>query len=142
MKHKFYNIRGTRYANLGQLDTAISYYEKALSIKPNYAEAHYNLGFTRQKLGQLDAAVRSYKKVKPTTIVEAILKRHPKVAKSYMKGKAYGDFIGCWESDLVFEVVMELTKKIIDNVYLRTIALRGNLKTYRGNVPKKGTNKK
>ena len=63
MKHKFYNIRGTRYANLGQLDTAIGYYEKALSIKPNYAEAHYNLGFTRQRLGQLDAAVRSYKMV-------------------------------------------------------------------------------
>jgi predicted TPR repeat methyltransferase len=63
MKHKFYNIRGTRYANLGQLDTAISYYEKALSIKPDYAEAHYNLGFTRQRLGQLDAAVRSYKNV-------------------------------------------------------------------------------
>ena len=38
MKHKFYNIRGTRYANLGQLNTAISYYEKALSIKPDYAE--------------------------------------------------------------------------------------------------------
>jgi len=63
MKHTFYNIRGTRYANLGQLDTAISYYEKALSIKPDYAEAHYNLGFTQQRLGQLDAAVRSYKKV-------------------------------------------------------------------------------
>jgi len=63
MKYKFYNMRGTRYANLGQLDTAISYYEKALSIKPDYAEAHYNLGFTLQKLGQLDAAVRSYKKV-------------------------------------------------------------------------------
>ena len=63
MKHKFYNIRGTRYANLGQLDTAISYYEKALSIKPDYAEAYYNLGFTCQRLGQLDAAVRSYKKV-------------------------------------------------------------------------------
>ena len=62
MKHKFYNIRGTRYANLGQLDTAISYYEKAISIKPDYAEALYNLGFTLQKLGQLDAAVRSYKK--------------------------------------------------------------------------------
>ncbi len=63
MKHKLYNIRGTRFANLGQLDTAISFYEKALSIKPNYAEAHYNLGFTLQRLGQLDAAVRSYKKV-------------------------------------------------------------------------------
>ena len=63
MKHKLYNIRGTRYANLGKLDNAISYYEKAISIKPDYAEAHYNLGFTLQRLGQLDAAVRSYKKV-------------------------------------------------------------------------------
>ena len=63
MKHKIYNIRGTKYANLGQLDTAISYYEKALSIKPDYAEAHYNLGFSLHRLGQLDAAVRSYKKV-------------------------------------------------------------------------------
>jgi len=63
MKYKLYNIRGTRYANLGQLDTAISYYEKALAIKPDYAEAHYNLGFSLHRLGQLDAAVRSYKKV-------------------------------------------------------------------------------
>ena len=63
MKHKLYNIRGNRYANLGQLDTAISYYEKALSIKPDYAEARYNLGFSLHRLGQLDAAVRSYKKV-------------------------------------------------------------------------------
>ena len=63
MKHKLYNLRGTRYANLGQLDTAISYYEKALSIQPDYVEAHYNLGFSHHMLGQLDAAIRSYKKV-------------------------------------------------------------------------------
>jgi len=63
MKHKLYNLRGTRYANLGQLDRAISYYEKALSIKPDYAEAHYNLGFSFHKNGQLDAAVKSFKKV-------------------------------------------------------------------------------
>ena len=62
-KHKLFNIKGTRYAELGQLTTAISYYEKALSIKPDYAEAHYNLGFSHHRLGQLDAAVRSYKKV-------------------------------------------------------------------------------
>ena len=39
--------------------------------------------------------------------------RHSKVSSEYMKGKVFGDFIGCWESDLVFEVVMELTKKDI-----------------------------
>ena len=63
MKHKLYNIRGTRYANLGQFDIAISYYNRALSIKPDYVEAHYNLGFSHHRLGQLDAAVRSYKKI-------------------------------------------------------------------------------
>ena len=63
MRHKLFNIRGTRYAKLGQLDTAISYYENALSIKPDYVEAHYNLGLSHHRLGQLDAAVRSYKKV-------------------------------------------------------------------------------
>ena len=55
--------------------------------------------------------VRFKKKVKPSAIVEEILKKHSKVGKSYMKGKAFGDFIGCWESDLVFEVVMELTRR-------------------------------
>jgi len=63
MKHKLYNIRGKRSAKLGQLDAAISYYEKAISIKPNYVEAHYNVGSANHKLGQLDLAVRSYKKV-------------------------------------------------------------------------------
>ena len=63
MKHKLYNIRGKRCAKLGKLEAAISCYEKAISIKPNYVEAHYNLGSANHKLGQLDLAVRSYKKV-------------------------------------------------------------------------------
>jgi len=51
------------------------------------------------------------KDIKPTDIANAILEKHPKVANYYNKGRAYGDFIGCWESDIVFEVVMELTKQ-------------------------------
>jgi len=63
MKHKLYNIKGKRCAKLGQLDAAISYYEKAISIKPEYVQAHYNLGSANHKLGRLDEAVRSYKKI-------------------------------------------------------------------------------
>ncbi|AXE62428.1 tetratricopeptide repeat protein [Candidatus Thioglobus sp. NP1] len=63
MKHIFFNKRGNSYFSLGQFDKAISLYEKAISIKPNYCEAHYNLGQSNHKLGQLDMAVRSYKKV-------------------------------------------------------------------------------
>jgi len=51
------------------------------------------------------------KNIKPTDIAKAILGRHPKVANYYNNGKSYGDFISCWESDIVFEVVMELTKR-------------------------------
>jgi len=51
------------------------------------------------------------KNIKPTDIAQAILDKHPKVAKYYNRGKSYGDFISCWESDIVFEVVMELTKR-------------------------------
>jgi predicted TPR repeat methyltransferase len=63
MKHIFYNKRGATHSSLGQFDKAISQYEKAISLKPNYAEAYYNLGHSYHKLGQLDKAVRSYKKV-------------------------------------------------------------------------------
>jgi len=57
-----YNISGACYKALGQLDAAIKCYERALVIKPDYAEVHSNLGLTLQELGQLDAAVKSYEK--------------------------------------------------------------------------------
>ena len=53
MKHKLYNIKGKRCAKLGELETAISFYEKAISIKPEYVDAHYNVGSANHKLGQL-----------------------------------------------------------------------------------------
>ena len=54
-----YNISGACYASLVQLDTAVKLYEKAIAMKPDYAEAHNNLGVTLQELGQLDDAVKS-----------------------------------------------------------------------------------
>ncbi|MDG2394729.1 hypothetical protein [Candidatus Thioglobus sp.] len=51
------------------------------------------------------------KSIKPTDIAQAFLDKHPKIANYFNKGKAYGDLISCWESDIVFEVVMELTKR-------------------------------
>ena len=53
---------------LGQLDDAVKSYKKALAIKPDFAEAHNNLGITLKELDQLDEAVKSYEKaltVKP-----------------------------------------------------------------------------
>jgi len=59
-KSLLFNICGAGYAGLGQLDIAVQNYEKALSIKPDYAKAHYNLGSALQELGKLHDSVKSY----------------------------------------------------------------------------------
>ena len=59
-KSLLFNIRGAGYAGLGQLDIAVQNYEKALSIKPDYAKVHYNLGSALQELGKLHDSVKSY----------------------------------------------------------------------------------
>jgi tetratricopeptide (TPR) repeat protein len=43
-------------------DEAISNYKKAISIDPDFVEVYFNLGTTFQELGQLDNAVKYYKK--------------------------------------------------------------------------------
>jgi len=55
-----YNISGACYAGLGQLDIAVQSYKKALSIKPDYAKAHYNLGGALQELDKLHDSAKSY----------------------------------------------------------------------------------
>jgi len=47
---------------LGQLDAAIKCYEKAISIKPDYAEAYSNFGGVLNKLGKISEAVKCYEK--------------------------------------------------------------------------------
>jgi len=57
-----FNLIGACYKELGQLDGAAKMFEAAVSIKPDYAEAHFNLGVILKALGQDVAAVESYKK--------------------------------------------------------------------------------
>ena len=55
-----YNISGVCYKETGQLEMAVSCFEKATEIKPDFADAHFNLGLSLQELNQLEAAVKSY----------------------------------------------------------------------------------
>jgi len=57
-----YNIRASCYKANGQMDASIKDYEKAVTLKSDYAEAYYNLGVTLRELGHIDAALKSYEK--------------------------------------------------------------------------------
>ena len=57
-----FNIQGSVLKGLGQLDASVDAYNKALSIKPDYAEAYNNMGNALQEQGKLDEAVEAYNK--------------------------------------------------------------------------------
>ena len=62
-----HNIKGACYAGLGELDSAVKSYEKAIAINPNYARAYFNLGNAIHELslkgfGHLDDPINIYEK--------------------------------------------------------------------------------
>ena len=54
--------KGLQLHQAGQLQEAETVYRQILDIKPDFAEAHSNLGTVLQDLGRMDEAVASYHK--------------------------------------------------------------------------------
>jgi Tfp pilus assembly protein PilF len=57
-----FNLIGACYKELEELAGAARMFEIAVTLSPNYAEAHFNLGVIYQDLNQKESAVGSYKK--------------------------------------------------------------------------------
>ena len=63
-----HNSLALALAGRGQVDEAISHYQKALEIKPDHADAHNNLGNALAGRGQVDSAITHFQnalKLKP-----------------------------------------------------------------------------
>lgn len=54
--------RGTAAARAGRMADAILGLRRAIELKPDYPEAHYNLGAAYREIGDLDAALASYRR--------------------------------------------------------------------------------
>lgn len=57
-----WNDLGRILDNAGHTRDAITHYQKALALKPDYADAHYNLGNACLQEGQIDDAETQYRK--------------------------------------------------------------------------------
>jgi len=54
------NILGAVYVATGRLEEAVTSYARALRVKPDYVEAHYNMGVALDDLGRHEEAIASY----------------------------------------------------------------------------------
>ena len=63
MKHEAFNDRGIALLKKNQFIKAKFFFEKAIDLNINYTDALNNLGFVHHKLGDLNQAVRVYKRV-------------------------------------------------------------------------------
>jgi tetratricopeptide (TPR) repeat protein len=57
-----FNISGACYSETNQINLAIEKFQQAIKIKPDYAEAYYNLGVAYQKNDHLNDALNNYEK--------------------------------------------------------------------------------
>ena len=53
---------GIAFKAQGKLDKAIASFNKAISLKPNFAKAYNNMGFALQEQGKLEA-IEAYNKL-------------------------------------------------------------------------------
>ncbi len=70
-KARGYNNIAMHYRKVGQMDTAIEFLEKALSITPDIAKSHYNLGNVYSARGEFGKALEHYLmavKIKPSFV--------------------------------------------------------------------------
>ena len=59
--HEKQNALGNLYLEIGETGKAIPRFRQALSIKPDYPYAHYNLGVASEALGKMDQAIEHYR---------------------------------------------------------------------------------
>jgi len=57
----FWNNKGASLRALGRHDEAVTCLKKALEVQPDYAPAHYNLGFALYNKGDLEGAIAEYR---------------------------------------------------------------------------------
>ena len=79
---------------------AIDFFQKALSVDPDFAEAHNNLGFAYEKSKKFNEAIESYKKALANLIYRSPEKPYYNLAKVYYRLGKYDDAINAYKEAL------------------------------------------
>ncbi|MGK7877700.1 MAG: tetratricopeptide repeat protein [Xenococcaceae cyanobacterium] len=88
-----FNKSGVENYEAGRLDSALSDYQRAIALRPDYAQAHYNLGLLYEDLQELDKAKAEYQLVvqsDPDSLeLLTLLNGHNNLGRVYILKKDY-----------------------------------------------------
>ena len=90
-----YNILGACYKVLGKLENAEKMFKTAFSIKPDYAEAHFNHGIIMKGLNRIDEAIKSYKNA--IAIIPNYPDAHNNLGNAFREKGQFNDAIESYE---------------------------------------------
>ncbi len=87
-----------RLFSQGKRDEAIESYEKALTIKPDWAEAYGNIGSARSQQGDLDSAIANY--LQAVALKPQLEVLHFNLGNSYLQQNKYEEAITYYQNTL------------------------------------------
>jgi tetratricopeptide (TPR) repeat protein len=111
-----YNKLGFIYQWRAEFQKAAEYFQKALSLNPNYTEAALNLAVTYNEMGMYEKAVETFTKV------ANVVKTHPKSLDPYLRGRLANEHARL--GDIYYS--MGLYDEALDE-YRKALTLRPNL---------------
>lgn len=96
-----YNILGACYKVSGQLENAEKMFNIAFSIKPDYAEAHFNHGIILKGLNRIDEAIKSYQNA--IAILPNYPDAHNNLGNAFREKGQINDAIICFEWAIAYK---------------------------------------
>jgi len=95
MQARIYRKQGLEEQELGNLDAAMSLYQKAIAMDSSYAIPHNDLGVIYESYGWLNRAEKSYKKA--ISMDPNFLSAYSNLALLYESRNQWRDAYACWE---------------------------------------------
>jgi tetratricopeptide (TPR) repeat protein len=99
-KPEIFFIQANIHKQLKKYDSAISYFEEAIQLNPNFSEAYNNLGNTKKRIGKIDEAIFCFEKA--IQLKENNIQAYLNLANIYKENKKFNKLIKIYEKILSF----------------------------------------
>ncbi len=99
-KPEIFFIQANIHKQLKKYDSAISYFEEAIQLNPNFSEAYNNLGNTKKRVGKIDEAILCFEKA--IQLKENNIEAYLNLANIYKENKHFNKLIKIYEKILSF----------------------------------------